>query len=277
MGQRVLITGISRFLGGKLAQRLERDPDVEYVVGVDLDEPEVDLDRTEYVRADIRNPLVVKVLETTGVDTVVHLNVVATPTRVGGRPAMKEINIIGAMQLLAACQKTESVRKFVLKSTTAVYGADPDDPAVFTEAMQSRSVPRSGFMKDSVEIERYTRDFSRRRPEVDVTTLRFANLIGPDIETTLTRYFSLPAIPTAMGFDPRIQLIHEDDAVETLVRAVRGQHPGVYNVAADGVVYLSQAVRLLGRPPRPLLLPLVNPVANGLRRLGVGDCATDQL
>src|SRR5436309_10909663 len=277
MGQRILITGISRFLGGKLAQRLEKDPDVEYIVGADLDEPEVDLDRTEFVRADIRNPQVVKDIQTAEVDTVVHLNVVATPTRVSGRPAMKEINVIGAMQLLAACQKAERVRKFVLKSTTAVYGADPRDPAVFTEAMQSRSVPRSGYMKDSVEIERYARDFSRRRSDIDVTTLRFANFIGPDIETTLTRYFSLPTIPTALGFDPRIQLIHEDDATEVLLRSVREQHPGVYNVAADGVVYLSQAVRLLGKPPLPLVLPLVSPVAGLLRRAAMVDFATDQL
>src|SRR5438105_2890829 len=277
MGQRVLVTGISRYLGGKLAQDLEKDPEVDSIVGVDLDEPEVDLDRTEFVRADIRNPLVVKVLQTAEVDTVVHLNVVTTPTRVGGRTAMKDINVIGTMQLLAACQKAERIQKFVLKSTTAVYGADPRDPAVFTEAMQSRSVPRSGFTKDSVEIERYTRDFARRRPDVDVTILRYANFIGPDIETTLTRYFSLPVIPTAMGFDPRIQLVHEDDAVEALYRAVLQAHPGIYNVAGDGAMYLSQAVRLLGRPPLPLLLPLVTPVANALRRAGLVDFATDQL
>src|ERR687895_822364 len=168
MGRRVLITGISRFLGGKLAQRLEKDPDVESIVGVDLDEPEVDLDRTEFVRADIRNPLIVKVLESAGVDTVVHLSIVTTPTRVGGRTAMKELNVIGAMQLFAACQKAGTVRKLVMKSTTAVYGADPRDPAVFTEADQSRSVP-TGLSKDAVEIERYARGFGRRRPEVAVT------------------------------------------------------------------------------------------------------------
>src|SRR5947207_5783914 len=277
MGQRVLITGISRFLGGKLAQRLERDPAVDYLVGVDLDEPEVDLDRTEFVRADIRNPLTVKVLQTTEVDTVVHLNVVTTPTRVGGRTAMKEMNVIGTMQLLAACQTAETVRKFVMKSTTAVYGADPRDPAVFTEAMASPSVPRHGYAKDSIEIEQYARDFRRRRPDVDVTLLRFANFIGPDIETTLTRYFSLPVIPTAMGFDPRIQLIHENDAVEALHRAVSQAHPGIYNVAGDGCVYLSQAVRMLGRPPLPLLLPLVAPVASAVRRAGLVDFSTDQL
>src|SRR4029450_3304968 len=115
MGQRVLITGISRSLGGKLAQRLERDPDVDYIVGVDLDEPEVDLDRTESVRADIRNPLIVKVLQAAEVDTVVHLSIVATPTRVGGRTAMKELNVIGSLQLFAACQRVPAVKKLVMK------------------------------------------------------------------------------------------------------------------------------------------------------------------
>jgi len=277
MGQRVLITGISRYLGGKLAQDLEKDPDVDYIVGVDLDEPEVDLDRTEFVRADIRNPLIVKVLQTTEVDTVVHLSIVTTPTRVGGRTNMKEFNVIGAMQLFAACQKAESVQRLIMKSTTAVYGSDPRDPAVFTESDQSRSTPRTGLMKDAAELERYARDFGRRRPDVDVTILRFANFIGPDIETTLTRYFSLPVIPTAMGYDPRIQLIHEDDALEVLRRSVRGSHPGIFNVAADGVVYLSQAVRILGRPPVPVILPLATPVANVLRRMGKVDFATDQL
>jgi UDP-glucose 4-epimerase len=277
MGQRVLITGISRYLGGKLAQDLEKDPNVDYIVGVDLDEPEVDLDRTEFVRADIRNPLIVKVLQTTEVDTVVHLSIVTTPTRVGGRTNMKEFNVIGAMQLFAACQKAESVKRLIMKSTTAVYGSDPRDPAVFTEADQSRTVPRTGLMKDAVELERYARDFGRRRPDVNVTILRFANFIGPDIETTLTRYFSLPLIPTAMGYDPRIQLIHEDDALEVLRRSIREAHSGIYNVAADGVVYLSQAVRILGRPSVPIILPLVTPVANLLKRTGRVDFATDQL
>jgi UDP-glucose 4-epimerase len=217
------------------------------------------------------------VLQAAEVDTVVHLAIITTPTRVGGRAAMKELNVIGAMQLFAACQKADRITKLVMKSTTAVYGADPRDPAIFTEDMGAKSVPRVGFSKDSIEIEQYARDFGRRRPDVDVSILRFANFIGPDIETTLTRYFSLPVIPTAMGYDPRIQLIHEDDAVEVLYRAVREAHPGIYNVAGDGAVYLSQAVRLLGRPPVPLLLPLVTPVANLIRRAGLVDFATDQL
>ncbi|HEX9824592.1 MAG TPA: NAD-dependent epimerase/dehydratase family protein [Actinomycetota bacterium] len=277
MGRRVLITGIAGHLAGMLARRLERDPDVEYVVGVDVDEPRLDLERLEFVRADIRNPLVVKVLQTTEVDTVVHLNLLATPAGVGGRSQMKEINVIGTMQLLAACQRAEVVRKLVMKSTTAVYGAGAKDPAVFTEQMSARSEPPSGYAKDSLEAEGYARGFARRRPDAALTILRFANFIGPNIHSSLTRYFSLPVVPTPLGFDPRLQLLHEDDAVEALYRAVREDHPGTYNVAADGVLYLSQALRVLGRPSIPILLPLALPVGSALRRFGLVDFSTDQL
>jgi UDP-glucose 4-epimerase len=95
--------------------------------------------------------------------------------------------------------------------------------------------------------------------------------------TPLTRYFTLPVVPTAMGYDPRLQFVHEDDAVDVLRRAVREDHPGIYNVAGDGVVLLSQALRLMGRPSVPVILPLVAPMASVVRRLRVVDFATDQL
>ncbi|MGH2740820.1 MAG: NAD-dependent epimerase/dehydratase family protein [Actinomycetota bacterium] len=277
MGQRVLITGISGYLAGRFARRLEEDPGVDYIVGVDLEEPTLDLERTEYVRADIRNPLVVKVLQTTEVDTLVHLNILATPARMGGRSQMKEMNVIGTMQLFAACQRAERLRKVVMKSTTAIYGADARDPALFTEEMSARSSPKGGYGKDAVEVEQYARDFGRRRPDIGVTVLRFANFMGPGIETPFTKYFSLPVAPTAMGFDPRIQFVHEDDAVEILFRATREDHPGIFNVTADGVLLLSQAIRMVGKLPIPIVLPLARPVANLVRRFGLVDFATDQL
>jgi UDP-glucose 4-epimerase len=277
MGQRVLITGISGHLAGKLARRLEEDPGVDYVVGIGLEEPSADLERTEYVRADIRNPLVVKVLQTTEVDTVVHLNILATPQGAGGRMQMKELNVIGTMQLLGACQRAETVTKLVMKSSTAVYGADPRDPALFTEDMTARSEPRGGYTKDAVETERYARAFARRRADVGLTLLRFANFMGPEIDTPFTRYFSFPVVPTAMGYDPRLQFVHEDDAIEVLYRSVRESHPGTFNVAGHGVVLLSQALRLLGKPSVPVILPLVAPIADVVRRLRMVDFATDQL
>jgi UDP-glucose 4-epimerase len=244
-------------------------------VGIDVEEPDLHLERTEFIRTDIRNPLVVKVLQTTEVDTLVHLNLLAAPGRAGGRGRMKEINVIGAMQLFAACRRAERLRKVIVRSTTAVYGASARDPAVFTEGMTARAELR-GFGADALEVETYARTMARRSPHLQLTTLRFANFIGARIDSLMTRYLSLPAIPTALGYDPRLQLVHEDDALEVLVRSVREDHPGTFNVAGEGVVPLSQVVRLLGKPPLPVVVPLASPVAALVRRAGV-DFPADQL
>lgn len=277
----VLVTGVSRHLGSRLAQVLAADPSVDRVIGVDTVPPRPEaaalLGRTEFVRADIRNPLIAKVIAQAEVDTVVHLNVIATPLGAGGRTAMKEINVIGTMQLLAACQKAPSMRKLVAKSTTAVYGSSPRDPGLFTEDNEPRRLPKSGYAKDAVEVEGYVRGFGRRRPDVTLSLLRFTNFIGPTIETPLTRYFSLPVVPTVLGFDPRIQLCHEDDGVEVLRRMTKEDHPGTFNVGGSGVLLLSQAIRRMGRASFPVVPPAVNLVAQAFRRAGLVDFSPEQM
>ncbi len=273
----VLVTGVSRYLGGRLAALLQADPSIERVIGVDVVPPRADVGRTEFVRADIRNPIIAKVIASAGVDTVVHMSVIATPFMAGGRAAMKEINVIGTMQLLAACQKAPSLRKLIVKSTTTVYGSSSRDPALFTESAEPRALPKSGYSKDAVEVEGYVRGLGRRRPDVDVTLLRFANFIGPRIDTPLTRYFSLPVVPAVFGFDPRVQFIHEDDGIEVLRRSVIEDHPGAYNVAGEGVLLLSQAIRRAGRVSVPVPSPAVSVVGAVLRRSGVVDFSPEQL
>ncbi len=277
----VLVTGVSRYLGTRLASTLAADPAIERVIGVDTVPPRPEalhqLGRTEFVRADIRNPLIAKVIASAGVDTVVHMNVIATPLGAGGRTAMKEINVIGTMQLLAACQKAPSMRRLVVKSTTAVYGSSPRDPALFTEDVEPRSLPKSGYAKDAVEVEGYVRGFGRRRPDVALSLLRFTNFMGPSIETPLTRYFSLPVVPTVLGFDPRIQLCHEDDGIEVLRRCTTEEHAGIFNVGGHGVLLLSQAIRRVGRPSFPVPSPAVNIVAQLFRRGGLVDFSPEQM
>ncbi|MEX1178698.1 MAG: NAD-dependent epimerase/dehydratase family protein [Nitriliruptor sp.] len=275
-GRRVLITGIAGQLAGLVARALEQREDVLEIIGVDIREPSHDLSRTEFVRADIRNPLVARIITASDVDTVLHMATTAAPSAAGGRARMKELNVIGAMQLLAACQKAPSLRRFVLKSTTAVYGAAYHDPALFREDAQLRS-PQHGFAKDAVEIEGYTRAFGRRRPDVDLTVLRFANFLGGRVQGAFDAMFSLPVVPTVMGFDPRLQFVHEEDGVEVLVRAVTGTQPGTFNVAGPGVLYLSQCARMAGRPTAPVPGPLVSAVAGAFRRGRKADVASDQL
>jgi UDP-glucose 4-epimerase len=277
MGRIVLVTGVSRYLGGQFARRLSAEPDVERVIGVDVIPPAHDIGDSGFVRADIRNPVIGRIIEHAGVDTVVHMSVIATPIGAGGRVSMKEINVIGTMQLLAACQRAPSLKRLVVKSTSAVYGSSPRDPAMFSEDLVGKVPPKSGWGKDSVEVEGYVRGFSRRRPDVDVVTLRLANLVGPGMRTPMTDYLALPVVPTVLGFDPRLQFLHEQDALTALRLATLTDVAGVINVAGDGVLALSQAVRMAGRPTVPVPPPLGGAVGALYRRTGLADFSAEQI
>jgi UDP-glucose 4-epimerase len=260
----VLVTGVSRTLGARVATALQADPGIERVIGVDTVPPTTSLGRTEFVRVDIRTPSIAKVIASAEVDTVVHLNLVTSST--GARAPMKEINVIGTMQLLAACQRSPHMRKLVVRSSAAVYGSSPRDPAVFTEDDEPVEAPSSGYAKDAVEVEGYVRGLMRRRSDLTVSLLRFANFIGPGVDSPLTRYFRMPVVLTVLGFDPRLQFVHEDDGVEVLRRMAVEEHPGTYNVAGDGVLLLSQAIRRAGRPTMALPAPAVATIGDMGRR-----------
>ncbi len=264
----ILVTGAARSTGRRLVRALADDVDVAEVIAVDDAPPPEPLGgKVDYLEADLRSPALIRALEERKVDTLVHLGVTAEPRAAGGRANMKEHNVLGTMQLLAAAYHAPELRRLVFKSTTAVYGSAPADPAVWTEPMSATESPRTGFAKDAVEVEDYVRSFARRRPDVAVTVLRLANQVGPTVDNLLTRYFALPVCPVAFGFDPRLQFLHEADAEAVLLRAINGPiTPGTFNVAGDGVVLLSQAIRLAGKPALPLPEPLVSVAAELLRR-----------
>jgi UDP-glucose 4-epimerase len=276
MGRVVLVTGVARTLGGALVRELNASPGVDRVIGVDVLSPRADLGRAEFVRADIRNPIIAKVIGAAEVDTVVHLSVTSGPSGAGGRAAMKELNVIGTMQLLAACQKAPSLRRLVVKSSTAVYGASRGDPAMFSESSQPKVAPRSGFAKDAAEVEAYVRGFVRRRSDVETTVLRFANILGAGIDSAVAGLFGLPVVPTILGYDARLQFVHPVDVLEVLRLTATEQRRGTYNVAGDGVLLLSQAARRAGKPTLPVAAPAVKLAGQFLRR-GAGLDLTPEL
>ena len=263
----ILVTGAARSTGRRLVVALAESDRVARVLAVDNEPlPEGLPDKVEPIQAALDSPALIKALESAGVDTLVHLGVSAEPQAAGGRAVMKERNVLGTMQLLAAAYHAPDLRRLVLKSTTAVYGSTPSDPAMWTEAMP-HDAPRSGFGKDAIQVEDYVRAFDRRRRDVTVTILRLANQVGPTVSNPLTRYFELPTCPTVLGFDPRLQFLHESDTERVLERAVLGRATrGTFNIAGDGVVLLSQAIRIAGKPPLPIPEPLVGVVAELLRR-----------
>ena len=270
------MTGVSRYLGGATAHALAQDPQIERVIGVDVAAPHAEFgghSRAEFVRADIRTPLIAKVIDSAGVDTVVHTDINASPSASGGRASMKEANVMGTMRLLAACQHAERVQRVVVKSSSAVYGAGPRDPAMFTEQMNPRNLS-GGYGRDTQDVEGYARSFMRRRPDVTVSVLRFANFIGPRIDSILAPYFELSAVPMIAGFDPRLQLVHESDAIEALLTCVQGapaSSSGVFNIASPDVITLSQAIMRAGRVPLPVVGPAATVASRLVRLLGFAD------
>ena len=277
MGRVVLVTGVSRDLGRRFARAVANDPAVDRVIGVDVVPPRGDIGNVSFVRVDIRNPVIAKVIVKEDVDTLVHMSVIATPGSSGGRTSMKELNVIGTMQLLAACQKAPRLQNLVVKSTSTVYGASSRDPAMFTEDMEARRLPTAGYAKDVHEIEGYVRGFARRRPDVRLTVLRAANVLGPHVISPMASYFRLPVLPTVLGFDPRLQFLHEEDLLAVLQHAVRNDIAGTFNVAGDGVLLLSQAIRRLGRQAVPLPRFAVGRAGSLIRQAKLADFSPEQL
>jgi UDP-glucose 4-epimerase len=268
--RRILITGLSTYWGGRLAQALEEREEIEAIIGVDNRDPKVELERTEFVRVTNQHGLLRRIVDAAEIDTVVDSRLVVDSTVTTGRKA-HENNVIGTMNLLAACSGPDStVRKFVFKSSAHYYGCEQDDPAFFTEAMGRPHPPRAPIERDIVEAEANVADFAEKNPDVAVAILRFANVLGPTVRTAHSRLFALPFVPMILGFDPRYQFVHEDDVVSALEHVVSNDIRGIYNVAADGVLALSEVIGLLGKTYAPILPPWGTGAAAAiLSRLGV--------
>jgi UDP-glucose 4-epimerase len=252
---RVLVTGLSSYWGGRLAQELESDASVEVIVGVATEDPSCPLERTEFVRVGTHHALLRRIVHAAEIDTVIDTRLIVDSATAPARVAHEQ-NVIGTMNILAACGGPDSpVTKVVFKSSAHYYGCERDDPSFFTEQMRRPHPPQTRLESDIVEADDAVQAFAARNPDITVTTLRFCNGLGPDLHTTHSRLLALPAVPGILGFDPRYQFIHEDDIVGALHHAATNTLPGIYNAAPDGVLVLSEVASLLGKPYAPVLPP----------------------
>jgi UDP-glucose 4-epimerase len=268
--KRILITGLSTYWGSRLARELEQNPDVDAIIGVDSADPAGELERTEFVRVGTQHALLRRVVEAAEIDTVIDTRLVVDSTVTTPRRA-HENNVIGTMNVLAACSGPDSsVRKLIFKSSAQYYGCNQDDPAFFTETMGRPHPPRTSIERDIVEAEASVAEFREKNPDVCVTVFRFTNVLGPDVTTAHTRLFDLAVTPMILGFDPRYQFVHEDDVVNALKHAGLLDLPGIFNVAGDGVLAFTEVCSLLGKQFVPVLPPWGTGIAaQALRRFGV--------
>ena len=225
---------------------------------------------TEFVRVGLQHALLRRIVQAAEIDTVIDTRLVVDSLQASPRVA-HDANVIGTMNILAACGGPDSpVRKVIFKSSGHYYGCEQDDPAFFDETMVRPHPPRTPVERDIVEAEASVNEFAEKNAGCAVTMLRFANVLGPSVRTAHIDLFSLPAVPMILGFDPRYQFVHEDDVVHALEHAARQSLPGVFNVAGDGVLALTEVASLLGKPYAPILPPWgTGLAAAALRRVGV--------
>jgi len=269
MGRRVLITGLDTFWGGRMAQALELEPDVEMILGLGTNDPKVPLERTEFVRSDQKYSILNRIVRATQVDTIVHTFLETNSIGVSSR-VLHEINVIGTLNLLAAAGSAgSSVRQVVIKSSAHVYGSSETDPTWFREDTGRTSPVRNRLERSLIEVESLVQDFTVDNPHLVVTVLRFAHVLGTDIITPITYDLRRRVLPAIAGFDPLVQFIEEDDVVRALEYVTGRQLPGVFNVAGAGKLPWSEVASIGGAHLLPLSPFRPQAFAAPLRRAGV--------
>ncbi|MEZ5175336.1 MAG: NAD-dependent epimerase/dehydratase family protein [Acidimicrobiia bacterium] len=262
---KVFVTGAASWTGGQLVLRLEQRRDVE-VIAVDDTQPRIRF-RSRFERLSLERLAVARLILEVEPSFVVHLQSVHR-TAEEGRTTEGEERIVGALALFGAIERLKSVRSVVVKSDTAYYGASPRNPSVLAETTRPKGTP-SRYQRDLTEMERFVTEMADRHDHIRYTILRFAPLFGPSIANPFSRYLTLPIVPTLLGFDPRIQVTHEHDAVAAIEHAIDRDTEGTFNVASDGQLYLSRVLRLGRRIPQPLPGRLFDSALGALARADI--------
>jgi UDP-glucose 4-epimerase len=276
--RRVLITGVSGPLGARLATRLAADPAVESVVGIDTRRPPGALaDRITFVEAELRRGDLAPILRVAAPHVVIHHDIVQFPEPGRSRRTLHDLNVIGTLQLLAAASEVPVLRQLVVRSSASIYGSAPDAPAFFTEDLAGGATLHTRFQRDVAELERLVEAFARRHPAVTTTVLRLQPVIGTGLDTPIMRLFRSPVVPTFLGFDPRLQLLLDEDAIGAVAAAVRTPVRGAVNVAGDGTVSLARMLRRLGKRALPIASPIYGPTVAALARAGVVPALDDDV
>lgn len=275
---RVLLTGAANWHGAALARRLAAEDDVEVVVALDSRRPPDDVLNTAkvtHLAADVRSPTLAREVIPHGVDTVVHNEVLQFSEPGRSARSLHDVNVIGTLGLLSACAGMAGLRTVVVRSSAAIYGAEPGAPAFFTEDMAERFPLRTRWQRDVRELERLTAAFARRHPQAACSMLRFQPVLAPGLLTPISALLTAPVVPRWLGYDPRIQVVSGGDATESVLAALRSRVRGPVNVAAEGAVALSRVLGRLRKPTVPLPPGAFGAVAALGRRLGLPPISED--
>ena len=250
----VLVTGISGNLGRVLAKLLHTEA---MVVGLDR-RPFVGKPKDiAHHQVDLRKGKAEEAFRQHRIDALIHMGIMHDPRM--PRSEAHSFNVVGTHRILDLCVR-HGVRKVVILSSANVYGPRPDNSNFLPEETPLMAADRYSDVRDLVELDMYAQSFMWKHPEVETVVLRPVHVVGPTVRNAPSNYLRLERPITVLGFDPMIQLIHEDDACRAMALALKPGVRGVYNVTGPGEVPLSTVLRELGRQPIPVPHFLVRPL-----------------
>ena len=169
-GRRVAITGVVEPLGRPSSRAgSSATPESTTSPAIDTLPPPVELAAHRLHRG--RHPQR-RALALAAGDRRRHGRPLRDPLVPGARPpgrALHEINVIGTLQLLAACERTEALRTVIVRGSAAIYGCEARGAVVLTPRTWPRAQPlRTRFQRDISELEEYFDNFARRHPRADL-------------------------------------------------------------------------------------------------------------
>ncbi len=261
----VLIHGIDNLFGAYLARALSTEAHVR-LIGLGRRMPLVPVGRAEVLVAELSSGQLVELLRAEQVDTLIHVDFLGDEVLAPDREIAVQRNVLGTIEVLGACA-TARVRRVVVRSSTLVYGAAMQNPAFIREEYpiaQTSVLP--AWLRDYSELDAFAGEFASKHPDMAMLVLRCAPLLGNGIASPLSRYLAQSYPVMLLGFDPRIQVLHTEDAVAAFTLAVTNETTGCCNLAASDPIKLSQAIRLTGRQPVPILEPFLDRAERSARR-----------
>jgi len=245
----IFITGVAGYIGMKIARALRDCPQVEKVVGIDVNTPREVPKGLVFIKRDVREPMLDLLMENK-IDTVIHAAYVLPPIHDKG--LMEDINMGGTRNILNASAEA-SVKQLLYTSSTTSYGFHPDNPVPLTEESPLRGNGDFTYSKNKKEIELLMKGFIEKHPEMVVTILRPCFVVGPGFANPLARHLQKPFVFLPTKTAP-FQFVHEDDLIRVVVMCLTETIGGVFNVAGEGTMEFGEMVRKLGN--RALRLPL---------------------
>lgn len=280
MARRVLITGASGYIGGKLVRELAQGAwRPQRVVASDVRIPP-DRERHPeviYEEADVRDGArVARLLAEHRVDTVVHLASIVTPGKGSSRELEYQVDVEGTRNVLQACLE-RGVEKLVVTSSGAAYGYHRDSAAWIDEDDPLRGHDHFAYAHHKRLVEEILEQARRFHPALAQLVFRPGTVLGEGVRNQITALFEKPVMLGVAGAKSPFVFIWDEDVVACLVKGIREPLTGVYNLAGDGALTAAELARRMGKPYVPLPAWLLRGALGALEPLGLTRYGPEQV